>query len=544
MLSLSTTPNHASLMNLAELLLEGRQSRVQQATVLAGMVPPKKSSWDTRLHLANMLLTSGEIGQAKEIVGGLDPVEYFQQATSAGQLNLLFSVLIRSDRGDEALFLLESVNMAERFGVLGEVNIRLRVADELLAKKIIDPINKLIAGLDPAKVMKYVNSADQVRLLFNVIAYFQRPSEIFRLLEGEKTIQMFSGESLVDLKLKVVNTLIMQGRREEARNLLSSMDPETLMSPTSGGLLAHSYTQLGMFDAADDCFAIAENKGLISDEFYIFKGVLHYCLRQMGSAEKCINKNIEQHGKHPPSLFWKSHLLNFNGRHQEALTWLDNLPNSSSLAVPVHMVFIYVEKGNTLRSLGRLDESLEFYKKAEIIELSHKATFWAWIACFEHAITLFYLGEHARALQIAEQGSRLDSRTYSNSYNPCTILWQFLLHRQKITKEPPTDPAEWARYAKLWPFPYFHHKMWMLLLAAIVLSDQKGAKGSEVIINDMVDDQTIVALNHKDFINGILGNSESWKNQGVLNALSAAIWPNHAEKAFERMMVKRLVCRQ
>lgn len=542
MLSLSTTPNDASVMNLAERLLQAPQSKVQQAALLAGMVPPKKSSWDARLHLADMLLTSGEIDQAKEIIASLHAVEYFQQAVSTGQLNLLFSVLIRSDRGEEALFLLESGNVAERFGVLGDMDIRLRVANELLAKKIMAPINKLIAGFDPAKVMRHVNSADQVRMLLNVIGYFQRPSEIFRLLEDAKTIQLSDGETLVDLKLNAVTKLIMQGRREEARNLLFSIDPQTLTSPTSAGLLAHSYTQLGMFDAAHDSFAIAENKGLISDEFYIFKAVLHYCLRQMGSAEKCINKNIDQHGKNPPSLFWKSHLLNFNGRHQEALTWLDDLLNSSSLAVPVHEVFIHVEKGNTLRSLGRLDESLEFYRKAEKRHRSHKATFWAWIACFEHAITLFYLGENARALQIAEQGNRLDSRTYSNRYNPCRILWQFLLHRQKRMKEPPPDPTQWARHAKLWPFPYFHHKMWMLLLAAIVLSDQKGVKDSGVIIDDMVNDQTIVALNHQDFINGILADSESWKKQSVLNALSAAIWPCHAEKAFERMMVKRLFC--
>ena len=84
----------------------------------------------------------------------------------------------------------------------------------------------------------------------------------------------------------------------------------------------------------------------------------------------------------------------------------------------------------------------------------------------------------------------------------------------------------------------------MLLLAAIVLSDQKGVKDSGVIIDDMVTDQTIVALNHQDFINGILAESESWKKQSVLNALSTAIWPCHAEKAFERMMVKRLFCTQ
>jgi tetratricopeptide (TPR) repeat protein len=471
MLSLSTTPNHASLLNLVGHLLQETPSNVPVALELTGMIRTEKSPWDDCLRLANMLLNHGQIDQGKRSISKIDAVKYFRKATSAGQVNLLFSVLIRTDKGDEALFLLESTNMAKRFSVFDDMDIRLRAANTLLAQGQTDQAKGLIAVLDPGKFIKHANNAAQVKLLFNVIAYFQRYSESLRLLEDVKIFRLFGREALVNLKLNIGRKLIMQGRRRSAKKILVSINEDKLSNKDHFDALGMSYIHLSMFDKASLVFNVAERKGYIHPDLFTHMSILFFCLGKMEKASKYIDKQIQSSGRTPTNLLWKAKLLNYSDQYVKALYWIDILLSKFSFN-PAWRCFGFVEKGNTLRLLAKYEEANICYKKAQ--ETNHAATFWLWIACFEHAMTLSYLDKTDAALASALKGCSYKSPVYNEKYNPCAILYHYLLYRQNRSKEFFILSENWADNARLWPFMTMpSYKKWMLLLTELVRNERK-----------------------------------------------------------------------
>lgn len=534
MLLLSTRPDNVSLMNLAGYLLQETPSKVQEAVELTGMIRTEKSSWDGCLRVANMLLDNGQINQAKELIAELDSTEYFQQAASAGQVNLLFSVLIRTDQGDVSLFLLESANMAERFSVFDNMDIKLRAANTLLARGQTDQAKGLIAEIDTAKFMKHVNSAGQVRLLFNVIAYFQRPAEIFRLLEDVKIIRLFGGEALIDLKLNIVNTLIMQGQRQAAKEILTGINPESLSNQDHAGLLGLAYIQLSMFDQASHVFGVAERKENSHPDLFTHMARLFLCLGEIDKAKDYIDKHAQSNKRSPSNLLWKAKLLNYTGQHVDALYWVDILLSNFS-SFPVRRCFGFVEKGNTLRSLARFEEALFCYQKAQEIHIG--ATFWLWIAHFEHAMTLIYLDKTEEALTAALKGCTYKSQMYSEKYNPCVILYHFLLHRQKRSKDFLIPTMKWADNARLWPHPYTPHKVWMLLLTAVVLEEQGHTQTAKSLIGEIINSLVSKDKSQQEHLTAMLATVSFWRDYKFLNSLSSAVWPNE----FNWRVIRHLV---
>lgn len=520
MLLLSTRPDNVSLMNLAGYLLQETPSKVQEAVELTGMFRVEKSSWDVCLRVANMLLDNGQINQAKRLISKIDAAKYFERATSAWQISLLFSVLIRADKGDEALFLLESANMAERFSVFDDIDIKLRAANTLLARGQTDQAKGLIAEIDTAKFMKHVNSAGQVKLLFNLIAYFQRSAEILRLLEDVKIIRLFGGETLIDLKLNIVNKLIMQGQRQAAKEVLTGISHEKLSNDDHAGLLGLAYIQLSMFDQALHVFGVAERKGHIHPDLSVYMAVLFLCLGEIDKAKEYIDKYTQSNKRSPSNLLWKAKLLNYTGQHDDALYWVDILLSNFSY-VPVHRCFGFVEKGNTLRSLARFEEALLCYQKAQ--EMHIGPIFWLWIAHFEHAMTLVYLDKTEEALTAAWNGCTYKSQIYSEKYNPCVILYHFLLHRQKRSKDFFIQPIKWAENARLWPHPYTPHKVWMLLLTAAVLDERGISNAANCIIDEVIDYSTINELSQRGKQKELLYAGNNWRDKHFLEILFNSI---------------------
>ena len=614
MLLLSTRPDNLSLINLAGHLLQETPSMVQEAVELSGMFRAEKSSWDVRLRVANMLLDNGQINRAKEMITAIDAAEYFQQATSAGQVNLLFSVLIRTDKGDEALFLLKSVNianrfsvfdnmdirlmvanmllsqgqtkkadefingldaakyfeqaasagqinlllrvlvltdkgdealsllesanMAERFSVFDGMDIRLRVANALLAQGQIDQAKELIADLDPVKFIKHASNAAQIKLLFNLVAYFQRSAEILRLLEDVKIIRLFGGETLIDLKLNIVNKLIMQGQRQAAKKILTSINPESLSNNDHAGLLGLAYIQLSMFDQALHVFGVAERKGHIHPDLSVYMSILFLCLGEVDKAKEYIDKYTQSNKRTPSNLLWKATLLNYSGQHAKALHQIDVLLSNFSSNY-VHQCFGFVEKGNTLRLLANYEEANVCYQKAQ--ETRHGATFWLWIACFEHAMTLVYLDKTEEALTAARNGCTYKSHMYSEKYNPCVILYHFLLYRQNRSKEFFISPVKLAENAKLWPFSHMPHKIWMLLLTAIVLEEQCHTQTAKGVIGEIINYSTINELGQRGKQKELLYACNNWRDKRFLEILFNSIGILSIHSFEYRMLLKMLM---
>jgi tetratricopeptide (TPR) repeat protein len=512
MLSLSTTPNHASLLNLVGHLLQETPSNVPVALELTGMIRTEKSPWDDCLRLANMLLNHGQIDQGKRSISKIDAVKYFRKATSAGQVNLLFSVLIRTDKGDEALSLLESTNMAKRFSVFDDMDIRLRAANALLAQGQTDQAKGLIADHDAVKYFRKATNAGQVNLLFSVLIRTDKGDEALFLLESTNMAKRFSefddmdirlraanallaqgqtdqakgliavldpgkfikhanNAAQVNLKLNIGRKLIMQGRRRSAKKILVSINEDKLSNKDHFDALGLSYILLSMFDKASSVFNVAERKGYIHPDLFTHMAILFFYLGKMDKASKYIDEQIQASGRTPINLLWKAKLLNYSGQYVKALYWIDILLSKFSFN-PAWRCFGFVEKGNTLRLLAKYEEANICYKKAQ--EINHAATFWLWIACFEHAMTLIYLDKTDAALAAALKGCSYKSPVYNEKYNPCVILYHFLLFRKKRSKEFFILPENWADNARLWPFvnmPFY--KKWMLLLTELVLTERK-----------------------------------------------------------------------
>jgi tetratricopeptide (TPR) repeat protein len=127
------------------------------------MARADKTSWDTRLRVANMLLAYGQPDQAKELIAELDAVEYFQQAVSEWQANLLLNVLIRSGHPEEAIQLLKK--NANRLEESAQINIRIRTASRLLAENSISEAIELISDIDYQKSLLFTETPPSKILL-------------------------------------------------------------------------------------------------------------------------------------------------------------------------------------------------------------------------------------------------------------------------------------------------------------------------------------------------------------------------------------------
>ena len=132
LLLFSTRLDNISLMNLSRYLLQETQSQVQEAVALTGIFRAERSSWADCLRVAEMLLANGQITQAKRLLSKIDAAEYIKKSSNVGQVNLLFNVLIKADKLDESLSLLESIEIAEEFTSFDDIDVRIRIAGALL----------------------------------------------------------------------------------------------------------------------------------------------------------------------------------------------------------------------------------------------------------------------------------------------------------------------------------------------------------------------------------------------------------------------------
>ena len=103
-------------------------------------------------------------------------------------------------------------------------------------------------------------------------------------------------------------------------------------------------------------------------------------------------------------------------------------------------------------------------------------------------MTLIYLDQNKKALQIAWEGCNIRSIRYKNAYNPCVILHQFLSEERLGVLGLGTFLYESVENAARWPFPFLPHKYWMLLITAILAErldyDNVVRKAFRFIYND------------------------------------------------------------
>ena len=437
MLLLSTRLDNMSLMNLSEHLLQETPFNVPVVLELTEMFRAEKSSWDDCLRVASMLLNNGQIGQAKKLIAELDSAKYFGGATSAEQINLLLRVLVLTDRGDEALSLIESIKMTKRFSAFDDMDIKLRAANTLQSQGQAEQACTLIDNLESADYLKQATNADQADLLINT-------------------------------KISCANQFILLGRKKEGEALLSDINADALSIPQQASLLGMTYNRLGLFDFADKVFTIFENKGFCCPNFYLHKAITHLCSMQYKEAHKCISRDINTYGQSILRLFWEMRVLNIMKQYEASLS-IAQEALAHYASSPTHRCFVLIEQGIAMRSVGRLEEALPYFCEATLDRNSRPP--WLWIAYFEYAMTLILLGKNGKARAMATNGHHIAYPRACMPYNPCTILSIFLGRKQglKVEQHPPLE--EWISYAKRWPWPFLPYHLWIFLFTAIILRD-------------------------------------------------------------------------
>jgi hypothetical protein len=148
MLFLSSTLSDNSLVKIALELLNTTPIDVRRALELVRMIQIDACAMDIRLRLANAFLIQGQTHEAERIISKIDAVAYVQYAPSSSSINLLFSVLIRTDRLNEVVFLLESGILAKCFDEVENMEWKLRVATALLDQNQRNKAENLLFAID------------------------------------------------------------------------------------------------------------------------------------------------------------------------------------------------------------------------------------------------------------------------------------------------------------------------------------------------------------------------------------------------------------
>jgi hypothetical protein len=219
MLILSTTPNSAYLLHLAEHRLQSNAPVAKEAIELAVMAGTAKPTWELRFRIANLLAAKGNKDKAKEIISGIDVSEYVHESNTPGQVKLLLSVLVMFNRIDEALKLLESANTAKRITIFDDFDIRLRIANALINDRQTEKAKNLLDAIDVNKA--YAENPDLkngyarvswARYIPEDMAY----EKVIPYLEKDARCGRLEGE----WQLNFAQALMVVGREDEAEKLV------------------------------------------------------------------------------------------------------------------------------------------------------------------------------------------------------------------------------------------------------------------------------------------------------------------------------------
>ena len=403
------------------------------------------------------------------------------------------------------------------------LELRFRLTRALLENDQALLAERTIENLDVTEYIRNVQNVDDVKSLFNLLPYVQQPEITLESLDLVASNNIFDQYSLIELKLRVANFFILIGKNDAAEILLNSISYANITNQEHLNFLGLYYIHLSKFKTAMDVFNFAERKEIIHHpHFFVYKGVNQFCLNDIEKAKATIDTKIEPRRRTVLNMFWQAKLCNYTGQHDEAYFWIETLLNDSSDISFVQKCFCRVEKGNTLRSLGKIDESIQCYREA--VENDIGALHWLWIAYFEYAMTLVYIGRLKDGLSIAVKGCRIKSFRYNSKYNPCSILSVLLSLR--LRQVPEISVSEWADYAYLWPFPYMPYKIWMLILSGIALEEKRFHNEAKNVYNKILKMNACLSEDQISDISQIKKNDIGFHDRNLMDILRYRLWPN------------------
>jgi len=339
--------------------------------------------------------------------------------------------------------------------------VKLMATKSMVSRGLIESAQILLKELRVEEIMRYAKSCDEIRYFLQSFIFMELPELCLEFLKSHRMENKYNADELIDLKLLLARFMVTKGYIEHAKIIVGEIDPRLVVKQKHFESLIVLNINIGHYKEVLHISRIIKRKNHIYPNYYTHLAICHLCFGSTRKASAIIHKQKQATNV---SLHWKARLMNLQNKHYEAIRIIGVLENDFNRLKPVEKCFGYIEKGNTLRALSQYDEALSNYQKAQQSDIG--TVFWLWLAHFEHAVTLTYLNENNDALRSASKGLKIRSVRYNSAYNPCGVLRKILLIQQNASLGTEDSLAKFADNALLWPFPYFPHKFWMLLLVA------------------------------------------------------------------------------
>lgn len=345
----------------------------------------------------------------------------------------------------------------------GDTNFRVKLmaTKSMVSHDLIESAQILLKKLRVEEISLYAKSCDEIRFFLQSFIFMELPELCIAFLNSHKLKNRYDADELIDLKLLLARFMVTKGYIDHAKTMVGEVDPEQIVKPKHFESLIVLNINLDRFKEVLHVSRIVEINKKIYPNYYTHLAIYHLCFGNIRKAAAIIHK---QKQATTANLHWKTKLLNLQNNHDEAIQIISTFKYEFKRLNPVEKCFGCIEEGNTLRALSRYDEALSNYQQAQQFDI--EPIFWLWLAHFEHALTLSYLNENSDALRSASKGCLIRSIRYNSAYNPCEVLRKILLIRQNASLCTEDSLTKFVDNALLWPFPYFPHKYWMLLLAA------------------------------------------------------------------------------
>ena len=392
----------------------------------------------------------------------------------------------------------------------------------------------ILKNIDMRQNSENFKNINQTIYFFNMLIHTGLCVEAVQSLENEVIAEIFCENDIIDLRCNIGRSLIFKGQPQLARKVLSKVNEAILLKKDTFSLLGDLYFFLSMFDKANHMFDIATGKKSSLDNISTYMAFLYLAAGKINKATTYVDKHMQHNIKNPVNLLYKAKLFNYLGNHVNALDYINILLSKTENAV--YRCIGFIEKGDTLRLQSKYKEANNYYQKAQKTDI--EGAFWLWIAYFEHAMTLVYIDNFKEALKIAWKGCECKSYKYSSKYNPCIILYHFLLFWLNRSDKFFITVEKWAGNILLWPFHAKPHKIWMLLLTVIVLKEQVDNQSANKIIHEIINNLIMIDKKRHDFYVNLLSPNNFSFEKNFLNALSNTVWRND----FNWRVIRKLAC--
>ncbi len=148
MLTVSSFPNDAYVLHLAEYLLRRHIPSKEEAIKLVGMTASSRESWAQRLRIANILLRVGSIDETKAVLDAVDVGWVVRKTVNSSVIKQSLCTLAGIGRVDSARELLKWATAEHRLTFSDGLDVRFEIANEMMRQELSGEAEEYLLKID------------------------------------------------------------------------------------------------------------------------------------------------------------------------------------------------------------------------------------------------------------------------------------------------------------------------------------------------------------------------------------------------------------